>query len=132
VKLTAQPGNPTTLQNEADMLVKTDMTDVRCKVVSNICTSPLSDYTGHLTVTMGGRITDRWSGEATPAPSNASLSSGTADSPLDLDQAPREGPISFDVPCTGTADTTVGSTCSFQTSLNTLVPDMVREGKREV
>jgi Tol biopolymer transport system component len=132
VTLTALPGNPATLQNEADMLVQADMTDVRCKVVSNICTSPLSDYNGHLTVTMGGRITDKWSGEATPTPSNASLSSGTADFPLDLDQAPREGPISLDVPCAGTADTTVGSTCSFQTTMNTLVPDMVREGKREV
>jgi Tol biopolymer transport system component len=132
VKLTSQPGNAATLQSEADLLVHADMTDVRCKVNSNICTSPLSDYAGHLTVTMKARLTDRWSGESSPQPSNASLSYGTVDFPFDLSQAPRESPISFDVPCGVTGDTTVGSTCSFNTSMNALAPDMVKEGKRAV
>jgi hypothetical protein len=36
------------------------------------------------------------------------------------------------VPCTTTADTTVGSTCGTTTSLNTLIPGAVVAGKRAI
>ena len=40
--------------------------------------------------------------------------------------------LSFDVACTATADTTVGSTCDATTSLEAVVPGAVSEGKRAI
>jgi hypothetical protein len=40
--------------------------------------------------------------------------------------------VAMPVPCSATADTTVGSTCSVETTLDTVVPGMIRESKRTI
>jgi hypothetical protein len=102
VKLTAVVGNPSTTQNEADLRITISDTDVRCVRVSGGCTNgALSDYADDLRFDTAFRITDS---------RNGGVGSGTV---LDL-------PARFSVPCATTAATTVGSTCSINTTANTL------------
>jgi hypothetical protein len=102
VKFKVLPGNPATTQNEADLRITVSDTDVRCVVVSGGCTNgALSDYADDLRLDTAFRITDK---------GNGGVGSGTV---LDL-------PVGFSVPCATTASTTVGSTCSINTTVNTL------------
>jgi hypothetical protein len=39
---------------------------------------------------------------------------------------------SYPLPCTATADTTVGSTCGFDTTIEALVPGAVKELERAI
>ena len=79
--------------------------------------SGLSDYNGGLRVATAVRVTDKRNG-----PGSGFVRSGTQ-----ADQS-----LFFPVPCTATVDMTVGSTCSIATTVNTLVPGAVLEGKRAV
>ena len=99
-------GDPDTPPNESDVEVTMSMTDVRNK-------DDLTDYTGQLQVNPLVRITDRNGG--------ASFSETSQDSPM---------PVT--VPCAATASTTIGATCSVDTSYNAIVPGAVVEGKRSV
>jgi hypothetical protein len=101
-------GNPSTPADESDNLINVDMTDVRRR-------TDLADYTGETRVETTLRMTDKLNGP-----------SGTSGGTLtDL-------PFGFSVPCSATADTTIGSRRTLNTSLDTLVPGMVPEGKRTV
>jgi hypothetical protein len=40
--------------------------------------------------------------------------------------------LGFDLPCTATDDTTVGSTCALSTTYDALVPGAVTEGRRSI
>jgi hypothetical protein len=40
--------------------------------------------------------------------------------------------LGFDLPCTATADTTVGSTCALSTTYDALVPGAVTEARRSI
>jgi len=106
VRYGARPGDPLTPANEADVLVKASLTDVRNR-------SDLSDYQGELQVHTGLRITDRQSGSSGSDPATG----------LDTD-------FPVTVPCTATASTATGSTCAVSTTLDALVPGAVVEGKR--
>lgn len=76
-----------------------------------------SDYTGELRADASLRITDK----------NNTLNPG----------GPGPGTVSdtsfpVAVPCAATGDTSVGSTCALTTTANTLVPNVVVEGKRGI
>jgi Tol biopolymer transport system component len=110
-------GDPSTLEDEADVAVEVDMTDVRCRLAGFSCTGgALSDYTGELQGRATLRITDRYNG------------------PVPDDPATTEDifPFTWPVPCSPTPDTTVGSSCSIDTTLEALRPGSVVEQKRSV
>jgi hypothetical protein len=100
--------DPATSQDEADVRIAVNLTDVRRQ-------SDLEDYTGELQADPTLRITDRQSGAAGDVPATVS----------DL-----AFPVT--VPCAGTADTTVGATCAVTTTADSVVPGTVSEGKRAI
>jgi hypothetical protein len=100
-------GDESTTADEADVRLTFSLTDVRTK-------DDLLDYTGELEARATVRITDRDNnGGATPA------------TVMDLGYA-------FAVPCDATTDTTVGSDCTTNTTMDSLVPETIKEGKRAV
>jgi hypothetical protein len=115
VRFNAVPGDPATPANEADVLVSSNMVDVRCKIELIPCTGgALSDYVGTLRAWTTIRITDRYNGGA-------------------VNQAATVSDwIQFFVPiqCSETADSTVGSTCASSTMVNALIPGAIRERAR--
>jgi WD40-like Beta Propeller Repeat len=110
--LQVRAGNPSTQTDEADVQVTVALTDIRCTDSTVACTGgALSDYTGSMRLVVPLRLTDAYV-RGLPATS--------------------EGSISVPVPCTTTADTTVGSTCATTTTVDTLIPGAVREGNRAI
>ncbi len=102
-------GDPDTPADEADVLLRIRITDVRRQ-------SGLADYTGQLQASAGLRITDR----DNPAPSGSP--GGTA----------QDAMFAWTVPCSVTSDTAIGSTCSVKTSADAVTPGVVKEGMRTV
>lgn len=104
VRFDVKPGDPDTTADEADVAIAVSMTDVRNK-------TDLSDYTGELQATETLRMTDRQNG-------------------LNEDEPATTQDTSFPVgvPCTATAATTIGSTCSVATTADAIAPGAVREG----
>jgi hypothetical protein len=102
-------GNTATSADEADVKLSANATDVRRK-------SDLSDYTGELNAWISLRMTDRNNGDSLAR--NAATASDLA--------------FTFAVPCTATADTGRGATCSVNTTADSLVPGTVLEGKRSL
>jgi Tol biopolymer transport system component len=125
VRLDVHPGNPATPADEADVGIQVGATDIRCtpSVLPAECGDPNSvvgagaDYLGELRGNLGLRITDR---ENTPDP-------GAAGPGTMLDTS-----FTFTVPCAGTTDQTVGSSCSTNTTADAVLPGVVEEGKRSV
>jgi hypothetical protein len=74
----------------------------------------LTDYTGELRVFLGIRLTDRYNLPGGVTPGTAGMS------------------FPFKVNCVPTADETVGSNCSTQTSADAVMPGIALEGKRAV
>ena len=99
-------GNPGTPADEADVRVNVSTTDVRRA-------SDGTDYPGNLIFSLALRVSDRGTG-------TSEALSGTVG---DLD-------ISLPIACSTTGDTTTGSICSISTTMDTLVPNFAREGKR--
>jgi len=115
--LEVQAGSPSTPGNQADIVVKSSFSDIRCRVTAFACPDgPLSDYQGKLQAIVPGSVTDRFN-------------SGLGNQPATVDTLWR---VRITIPCTPTADTTVGSDCAVHTSLNTVMPGSVREGDRAV
>ena len=79
-------------------------------------TAGLPDYTGELQLRVPLRLTDRLNG-----------------GPVGFEQGTLQD-RNFDatVPCTGTASTSIGSTCTLVTTADAVVPGVVVEGKRNV
>jgi len=94
--------------DDADARIQVSLTDVRNQ-------GSLSDYTGELRATADLRLTDKAHG------ASATLPGTTVDFPLNVD-----------VPCSATGATGVGGSCSLTTTLDTLVPGAVKEGKRTI
>jgi TolB protein len=92
----------------ADFEVQAAITDVRNKV-------DLSDYTGSLQDVTSIRVTDRYNGPSLTDPATV-----------------QDIPLPIGVPCAGTTDTTVGSTCTVSTSANAVIPGMVVAQKRMI
>ena len=99
-------GNPATLADEADVRYKVSITDVRKK-------SDLTDYAGQLQVKTGLRVIDRYNG-----PSEVGVGQDTS--------------FAVTVPCAVTGSTTVGSTCSIDTTADAVLPGVVKETRRSI
>jgi hypothetical protein len=108
VKLSAIAGNTNTEANEADVKIVGSMSDVR--------NSPsLTDYVGNVTLHTNLQITDNQNAPEQPE-------AGT------MQTIDYSAPIS----CVSTVSTTIGSTCSVNTTANALVPGTVIESKRSI
>jgi Tol biopolymer transport system component len=95
------------LTTPEDGLITVSNVDVRCQRTSGGCSNgALADYTDDLRFEAVFRITDKGNGPFATGPSV----NGTV---TDL-------PLRFNVPCTATASTTIGSTCSVSTTINTV------------
>jgi hypothetical protein len=102
----------------SDVPIAVSTTDVRCKVhASTTCASANAaagpDYSGQLEERTTLRITDR---DYIPT------DSGTT----------QDIPFGVAVPCSGTADTSIGSTCAISTSANSVVAGSVKSDKRAI
>ena len=106
VSYAAKVGTPSTPENEADMLLHLDMSDVRLA-------GSLDDYAGELTVSVDARITDRQNGSAPVDPATV-----------------EEIPFSFVANCAATPDTGTGGTCAADTTANAVVPGAIKETLR--
>ena len=108
VKFEALVGNPATPADEADARITVSMTDVRRN------TTGFPDYTGQLQLDTSIRVTDRDNG-----PSLFATGQDTG--------------FKVTVPCAGTADTTVGSTCSVTTTADAVTgAGTIKEGRRSL
>jgi hypothetical protein len=108
--------------DDSDVLIAASITDVRCKPGTAACGSSNSfdgpDYTGEVQVRLTARITDRW---------NAIASGGGSDPATMVDI-----PFPVVVPCTPSASTSIGSTCAFTTTFNTVAPGSVKDARRAI
>ncbi len=91
-----------------DVSVKVSVTDVRRQ-------GTLADYSGELSVAQMVQITDRLNGPSQLEPATAQLN-----------------PFRFAIACAATAGTSVGGTCSLQSTFNAIAPGAVVEGKRAI
>ena len=101
-------GSPSTPGDQADNSLTLSATDIRKK-------SDLTDYTGELRIQTTLRMTDKLNGAS-------GTDGGTT----------QDFPFSTVATCSPTASTAVGGTCAVTTTLDTLVPGMVKEGARTV
>jgi hypothetical protein len=113
------PGPPT----DSELLIKLNVTDVRCKAGTTACGNANStggpDYTGHLQGNAMVRITDHW---------NATSPGGGTDPATIVDI-----PFPVDTVCSNTADPSIGASCAISTSTQPMIPDPCScEGKRMV
>ncbi len=102
-------GDPGTPADEADVVLKVSISDVRRR-------SDLGDYTGQVQASAGIRITDR------DNPASSGSPAATA----------QDGSFAWAVPCAATPDTTIGSTCTATTSADAVTPGAIKEGMRAV
>jgi glucose/arabinose dehydrogenase len=108
VAFVAQPGDTATPGDAADVLLRVSITDVRRR-------SDLADYAGQLQASVPVQLTDRQNGST---PNDHGTVAGFT--------------WAWTVPCTTTADATVGSTCAANTSADAVLPGSVIEGKRAI
>ena len=112
-------GKRTTM--EASMLLRVvtgTSADVKINsFINNVFNKDLSDYTGGLRARLPLQITDK---DNTPSPGGPGAAT--------TEQIPFE----FDLACTATTDTTIGSDCPLSTSANALVPGSVVSGLRAI
>jgi Tol biopolymer transport system component len=113
LRLDVKEGDPATSANEADLNVAFSVKDIRNK-------SDLSDYTGSLRPHVTWRITDKFNGAI-----GGSVGSDPA-TLTDIQSVPIAG---LAIPCAGTADSTIGSTCAATTTFNAFVPNAIVEKK---
>jgi hypothetical protein len=114
--LVGTPGPP----DDSDVLITSNMTDIRCKAGTTACGSANAadgaDYTGGMQGNATIRITDHF---------NAVAAGGGTDPGTVVDI-----PYPINATCAATASTTIGGTCSANTSANAAVPGAVKDGKR--
>jgi hypothetical protein len=119
IRLATQQGIPGPPE-DSDIVVT--VSDVRCIGSTTACgnanVTDGADYTGQLEGNATERTTDRW---------NAVTAGGGNDGATVVD-------IPFPMPfvCVNTADNDIGGMCSANTTMNSIVPGAVRDGKRAV
>jgi hypothetical protein len=115
VRLSVVNGNAATTADEADVNYVVSITDVRCKAGASPCgaanAADGADYTGQVQAKTGLRITDRYNG-----PSEVGTVQDTT--------------FGVTVPCTSSASTSIGSTCSITTTADAVTPGTVKEIRR--
>jgi len=109
--------------SDTDVLIKLNVTDVRCKAGTSACgnanTTGGPDYTGELQGNATIRITDHF---------NATTAGGGTDPATLVDI-----PVPVNAVCSNTADPSIGASCAIDTSSQPLIPDPCGcEGKRMV
>jgi Tol biopolymer transport system component len=114
VQLQAQPGNPSTPLDEADVQMVVTLSDVRRA-------SDLSDYPWSLDVPIPARITER-----------NGTDQYTMREPAENTALFYTWPLRVAVPCVATADAAIGSDCDVTTTLDAVLPNSVLEGRRGV
>jgi hypothetical protein len=109
-------GNPTNQTEDADVVMAIDITDVRCSATSAACPSGAgSDYVGKLLATSTLRITDKFNGPS------QNQDGTVVDTRLE---------VPFD--CAMTAGVSIGAHCEVHTTMDSLLPGAVVEGRRAV
>ena len=108
VRLGTTVGDVQTPVDEADVRIVVSISDVRRR-------AGLVDYTGELRWSSTVRVTDRGNG---PGADEAGTGQDTT------------FPVA--VPCTATADPSIGATCSVATTFDAVVPGAIREGRRSI
>jgi hypothetical protein len=108
--------------DQQDIKVISTATDVRCKAGTSPCpranSSGGQDYAGELRGDATIRITDAYNS----APTNFTTHATLNDLPF---------PLKYE--CAATADTTIGGSCRIpETSVEAMIPDLVKEGKKAV
>ena len=111
VRLDAVLGNPATPDDDADLHVGVSQTDVRY----NLPDSGYPDYPGELLMQAELRVTDTWN------------AGGGADGSATVTGYP----LRVVVPCAVTADA-IGGSCALDTTMDALVPGVVRERRRSL
>ena len=110
------------LPEDSDVTFNGSLVDVRCKPATASCGAVNSggapDYTGELLATFQVRMTDRWNAPAAGGGSDA----GTG----------QEVSLGRSFACAATASTSTGSTCSLTSSMNAIVPGLVKDTKRAI
>jgi hypothetical protein len=101
-------GNAATEADEADVRLSFSMTDVRNRPA-------LTDYVGNVTARANITITDQSNSAEVPAPGTTQVI-----------------PYSFPGTCVSTTGTTIGSTCTANTTADALVPGTVVENRRAI
>ena len=116
--LVGAPGAP----DDSDVAVSHSITDVRCRPGTTACGNANfedgPDYTGQLQGNVQMRLTDRF---------NAVPAGGGSDPATVVDI-----PFPFPMTCASSASVTEGATCSGDTSMNAIVPGMVKDAKRAI
>jgi hypothetical protein len=112
--LNVDVGDPATPEDEADVMLRTVIRDVRVAADG-------SDYTGPLSLVTNMRITDTASGAAPATP--ATLQDLEFSTPVDCEATPQPDPQSPNAS---------GATCGVITTLESVVPGFAREGARAV
>jgi hypothetical protein len=109
-------GNVGTPADEADFRVNASLGDVRC-VVGGVsgCVLAGDDYTGQVLLTTSLRLTDLANGVFQDDPATV-----------------KDFEFSTPITCVVNPLTTVGSTCTISTTADTLLPNMVKERKRNL
>jgi hypothetical protein len=124
------PGGPT----EADIRIELALSDVRCVPAGGRCgtanASGPADYTGEMRFLSAVRLTDHWNATA---PGGGTDPATVEDFTTDQVQL---GPFGSALvwPCVQSGSTSTGSSCSVNTSLNAINPDVgvVRAHKRGI
>jgi Tol biopolymer transport system component len=115
------PPCSTTAGDQLDGKIVMSMADIRCRGATAACPGgALSDYTGQVVFDAGFRITDKNNGPTGVGPS----ANGTV----------QDLAVDFAVPCTATAATNVGGTCSITTSIEAQIggASAITEQKRSI
>jgi hypothetical protein len=116
MRFDAVPGITSTQADEADLKIAGTLADVRCTAAGPPgCLLAGDDYTGQVLFATSMRITDLANG-------------GFQDDPGTV----QDTEFSVPVTCVINPLATVGSTCSFNTTADTLVPNYIKERKRTI
>ena len=116
VRLDVILGNPSTPEDEADVGIAIDVTDVRCAQTAPACPGGQgSDYAGRLLATASLRLTDKGNGPEE-----------------DQDGTLTDTPLEVPFGCATTAGTTIGAHCAVNTTMDALLPGAVVEGRRAI
>jgi hypothetical protein len=110
VRLDAIPGDASTPADDADLRLRTSITDVRNR-------AGLTDYAGQLQTRLSIRITDL----DNPPPSGGSGAATVQDATF-----------AFTVPCATTTSTTIGSSCLVSTTADAVTAGVIKEGVRAI
>jgi hypothetical protein len=119
VRFAVLAGDPSTPADDADVAFRLNATDVRCAATGAGCPGGLgTDYAGQVLVTTTLRITDRDNDVGTGGGSDAATVSDV--------------PLEVPADCTITAGTETGATCALTTTLDSVIPGVVKERDRSI